>query len=234
MIELKYSLNFNYSTYWYWLNRCTKLRSIKNFHKMKNDQIIVSPHRDSYFNWKLTGKILGYLSILLSIVIGVYFPPLCWKFQCKKFAIAVIVMSGEFLLSNSSFFLLFYSVEVTAFSESLSLQWRIFFHILVFHFLLYFPIDFSSCEKFLCMHISILQNVHFLKKACEVLHFCNIFVAISITTCILPQNSHCANSAQRDNSYFVVVVLKHMENQLLSVCAVFINRGMNMVRGKVF
>lgn len=232
MIELKYSLNFNYSTYWYWLNRCTKLRSIKNFHKMKNDQIIVSPHRDSYFNWKLTGKILGYLSILLSIVIGVYFPPLCWKFQCKKFAIAVIVMSGEFLLFNSSFFYCFIllkwqlSVKAFHFNEEFFSYFSISFPSIFSHWL------FLMWKVFVHAHFNIAKCTLF-KKSLWSFAFLQ-YICCNITTCILPQNSHCANSAQRDNSYFVVVVLKHMENQLLSVCAVFINRGMNMVRGKVF
>ncbi|XP_055309874.1 uncharacterized protein LOC129573406 [Sitodiplosis mosellana] len=67
---------------------------------MKNDQIGASSNRDSFFDWKFTGKVLGYLSIILSIVIGVYFPPLCWKFDCKKFAIAVIVMSIASLVAS--------------------------------------------------------------------------------------------------------------------------------------
>lgn len=69
---------------------------VKKPKKMKNNNVNANPNRDSYFDWKFTGKILGYLAIVLSIVIGVYFPPLCWKYQCKKFAIAVIVMSGEY------------------------------------------------------------------------------------------------------------------------------------------
>lgn len=180
---------------------------------MKNSEVNACADRDSYFDWKFTGKILGYLSIVLSIVIGVYFPPLCWKFQCKKFAIAVIVMSGEFAICFcikvfTFIFSIIFMFEENLFEEnnnvkiSQSIQCHIFNILQIFHI---------SIESAWTLFDAILQHASYRIR------------------------SHCANSVHIQLAFCCYCSRctwnKHMENQLLSICAVFANWKMNVVWG---